>query len=78
MSLSFIKCSYYAYKTLIEIVFEDGIPVAVNDHSDTAEKLRESIGQDNPKGERGVSDIAQFIDDSFSLDYKTKAWWLSE
>ena len=66
----------FAYKTLKEFIFEDGIPLDIIDHSETAEKLRESINLKDPTWELGTGSIPQFVEDSFSLDYKTKAWWL--
>ena len=66
----------FAYKTLMEFIFEDGIPLDIIDHSETAEKIRESIDPKNPMWELGAGSIPQFVEDSFSLDYKTKAWWL--
>lgn len=66
----------FAYKTLVEYVFEEGIPLDIIDHSKTAEKLRESIDLKDPMWKYREQDIPQFVEDSFSLDYKTKAWWL--
>ena len=66
----------FAYKTLMEFIFEDGILLDTVDHSKTAEKLRESINLEDPMWELGAGNIPQFVEDSFSLDYKTKAWWL--
>lgn len=68
----------FAYKTLIEFIFEDGIPLDIIDHSKTAEKLRQSINLKDPMWNLGGESIPQFVEDSFTLDYKTKAWWLSE
>lgn len=66
----------FAYKTLVEFIFEDGIPLDVIDHSIAAENLRNSINLKDPAWKLGGGDISQFVEDSFSLDYKTKAWWL--
>lgn len=66
----------FAYKVLKEFVFTDGNLTAVIDHSAVAEKLRESIDLNDPMWELGTVGIPQFVEDSFSLDYKTKAWWL--
>jgi hypothetical protein len=68
----------YAYKTLIEFVFENGKVCEINDQSKAAESIREKIEKNPEILEEERLMIPQFVEDSFSLDYKTKAWWLSE
>ncbi len=64
----------YAYKELIEFEFEKGVLQKTTDCSKIAAKMRDgTYGLD--MADR-LGDIAGFIDDSFSLDYETKAWWL--
>lgn len=67
----------FAYETLMEFVFEKGILLDTLDHSETARELRKAINPEDPFWKFGISSITQFVEDSFSLDYKTKAWWLS-
>lgn len=69
----------WAYQELIEICFEEGILVECYDLSHIAKEKRQSLKQ------RGVNprypdetDIPQFVEDSFSLEYSEKAWWLKE
>lgn len=69
----------WAYKELKEFVFEDGRLIESLDHSDTARKIREDIEKKklNPTSPEG-NNIPLFVDASFSLDYKIKAWWIKE
>ena len=66
----------WAYKVLLEFVFEDGKLIETIDHSDTAQRLRTEIetGNKNIDGER--RNIPLFVNKSFSLDMKDKAWWI--
>ena len=66
----------YAFKTLKEYVFENGILQEETDHSNSAEEIRKTINLKKYGFEREDKSIPQFVHDSFSLDYKTKAWWL--
>ena len=66
----------FAYKTLIEFVFKEGLLTGVFDHSDVAKELRDKIDLDDPMWELGTLSIPEFVGNSFSLDYKNKAWWL--
>ena len=69
----------WAYKELMEFVFEAGVLLECNDLSHVAELQREIMEQQkiNPR-HPDDSDIVKFIDTSFSLDYSDKAWWLKE
>lgn len=65
----------YAYEELFEFTFENGKLQKTTDCSEIAARLRDgTYGRDMAR--RLGPDIAGFIDDSFSLDYETKAWWL--
>ena len=69
----------WAYKTLKELVFKCGELMEINDQSQIATKMRERIDSDKDfcKNLReSGEDASKFINDSFSLDFKTKAWWL--
>lgn len=68
----------YAYRKLIEFTFEDGKLVSTADHSDIAEKIRKEIEQNLRSRIYEAEHAADFIHDSFSLDYETKCWWLEE
>ena len=63
----------FAYETLVEFVFENGKLIETIDHSDTVEKMRESMNLEELVDR---NDVNKFVNDSFSLDYKTKAWRL--
>lgn len=67
----------WAYKKLIELVFEEGILLECNDLSHIAKAQREAMVQGNINPQRPDVDIlSKFVDDSFSLDYADKAWWM--
>ena len=67
----------WAYKKLIELVFEEGILLECNDLSHIAKAQREAMAQGNINPQRPDGDIlSKFVDDSFSLDYADKAWWM--
>ncbi|MDO4837648.1 MAG: hypothetical protein Q4B32_04570 [Clostridia bacterium] len=66
----------WAYEEVKELVFEHGMVVRTVDHSDFVAALREQIDHD-PKFMNDLQDnIIKFVHDSFSLDAKTKAWWI--
>ena len=67
----------WAYKKLIELVFKEGILLECNDLSRIAKAQREAMKEQgvNPRYPK-ISDIQKFVDESFSLDYADKAWWL--
>jgi hypothetical protein len=67
----------WAYEVLTELVFDKGNLTEINDHSEMAASLRESIG----KGRSFPPSFAptkEFVSDSFSLKYGDKAWWLNK
>ena len=67
----------WAYKKLIELVFEEGILLECNDLSHIAKAQREAMAQGNINPRRpGGDNIPKFVEDSFSLDYADKAWWM--
>ena len=66
----------FAYETLIEFIFEEGILLATVNQSDAAKQFRASIDLNDLKWQYGSADIEQFVEDSFSLDYRKRAWWL--
>ncbi len=67
----------WAYQELIELCFEEGILVESYDLSDIAKEKRKSMEQENTNPRYpDETDIPQFVEDSFSLGYPEKAWWL--
>ena len=66
----------WAYKVLTELIFENGVLVETNDQSQVAAELREKISKDKGFEEKLHRYIPGFINESFALDYGTKAWWL--
>ncbi len=66
----------WAYEKLLELVFVEGNLIEKNDQSQVAADLREKISNDSEFHEKMRMDISKFVEDSFSIDYGTKAWWL--
>ncbi len=74
----------HAYKVLKEFVFQDGKLIEVIDHSAMAEKLR--MQEDKKKNKKpsikeklfgpDIKKTHGFVEESFSLDYKDKCWWM--
>ncbi len=66
----------WAYEEVYELVFENGILVKEVNHSEFVKQLRQKIDSD-PNFKRELhSNIINFVESSFSLDYKVKAWWI--
>lgn len=68
----------YAYKTLLEFCFEDGVLMMKTDYSDFGERLRAKIDLGDPSWKYDGADLWDFIENSFSLDYSEKCWWMHE
>ena len=67
----------WAYKTLIELVFEEGRLTEYNDFSHIAKEQRKAMKEANIDPHRpDGGNIPKFVRDSFSLDYTDKAWWI--
>lgn len=66
----------WAYKELVEFIFEDGSLTETIDHSDVAEKIRCELKSDDKNIRYERKNIPLFIEKSFSLDMKDKAWWI--
>ena len=64
------------YKRLMEFLFDESGLVDVVDQSEMAKELRKMERSKSDKTELTVDEIRRFVEDSFSLDYETKAWWL--
>ena len=67
----------WAYENLIELSFEKGVLSECNDLSHIAKAQRKIIDlqKEDPLYPDG-GNIPQFVEDSFSLDYINKVWWL--
>ena len=66
----------WAYEVLEELLFDNGKLVKTIDHSEMAKKLRKEL-EDKPEEIKKISDnIPLFVDESFSLEMKDKAWWI--
>lgn len=77
----------WAYQTLMEFIFEEGVLLDTVDHSQMAEKLREEMKKTGKRKPYTELDIPRFlkdsssqdiIKDSFSLDIDVKAWWMKK
>lgn len=67
----------WAYRRLIELVFEEGLLMETNDLSHLAKAQREAMKQRNVNPRYpDEGNIPQFVEDSFSLGYPEKAWWI--
>lgn len=66
----------WAYKKLLEFVFETGKLTKTIDHSDMAEQMRIELRDGNKMIDNEQHDIPLFVEKSFSLDMKDKAWWI--
>lgn len=66
----------WAYEVLEELVFDNGKLVRTVDHSEMAKKLRKEL--ENKAGEikEESYNIPVFVEKSFSLEMKDKAWWI--
>ncbi len=87
MGKDFIKDYYihmgfqraWAYKDLKEFVFEKGKLKKVIDHSDIAAKIRKRIEEEPDKADELYGeDLCEYVDRSFSMDIRDKAWWLEK
>lgn len=65
----------WAYKKLIEFVFDEGIAVECNDLSHIAKVQRQTMKEQNENPQYPDENISKFVEDSFSLDYEDKVWW---
>ena len=78
----------WAYETLKELVFENGKLAEMVDHSEIARKLRDKIEkeQENKIEKKEINKVKNakeitnrirtFVEESFSLEIKDKAWWI--
>lgn len=60
----------YSYKTVYELIFEEGKLINKIDCGEHMKKIREKIK--NGKKNIDENNISKFISDSFTLDYKVK------
>lgn len=67
----------WGYETLLEFVYEDGKLTDIMDYSSVAAELREKSDDGVGGSLHGEGDKLNFIEDSFSLDLKDKAWWIT-
>lgn len=65
----------WAYKKLLEFVFDEGIAVECNDLSHMAKAQRQAMKAQNENPRYPDGNIPKFVEDSFSLDYSDKVWW---
>lgn len=68
----------WTYKILKEFSFKDGKLLTVIDCSDIAGELRDKINADPDFMSNLKGNLIEFIDDTFSLNYSVKAWWLKK
>ena len=68
----------WAYEELREFIFENGYLIEALDHSDMAQKIREEIERKKLKLMKPEEELFLFVEESFSLDYNIKAWWIKD
>lgn len=68
----------WAYEVLEELVFQKGKLIKTFQHNEMARKIREEIDSESSNKEKTSKDIniPLFVEKSFSLDMKDKAWWI--
>ena len=67
----------WAYRNLIELIFDNGILTDTIDHSDLAVKMREEINRNLDDVERDLYEsIPPIAEECFSVDIRDRAWWL--
>lgn len=66
----------WAYEVLEELLFDNGKLVNTVDHSEMAKKLREELESREEKIKKTSDNIQLFVEKSFSLEIKDKAWWI--
>lgn len=64
----------WAYKELIELIFEEGLLLDYHDLSHIAEAQREAIKMRDQDPQHS-SQILKEIEDRFLADYRDEAWW---
>lgn len=68
----------WAYEVVLEFVFENGKLIATYNHSDLVAKVRQEIVRDPDMFYKKLqTNIESFVEDSFSLKFKEKAWWIN-
>lgn len=72
----FLKNLYINSKD--ELVFQKGKLIKTFQHNEMARKIREEIDSESSNKEKTSKDIniPLFVEKSFSLDMKDKAWWI--
>jgi len=68
----------WAFKTVKEFEFKDGVLVNVVDYSDKVEKVRQDLNEHPEKVEEFKGNIPFFVENSFAMDYESKAWWIDK
>lgn len=66
----------WAYEVLKELIFDKGVFVESIDHSEMARKLRLELDEEMEENKKECYNIPLFVEKSFSLDMKDKAWWI--
>lgn len=66
----------WSYKSVKELEFKDGILINVIDYSNKVRKIRKDIKKHPEKIEEFKSNTSSVVDNSFALDYESKAWWI--
>jgi len=66
----------WAYEVLDELIFDKGELIKTVDHSEMAKKLRLELENKAEEVQKTSDNIQLFVERSFSLEMKDKAWWI--
>ena len=66
----------WAYEVLEELIFDKGELIKTVDHSEMAKKLRLELENKTKEVQKTSDNIQLFVERSFSLEMKDKAWWI--
>ncbi|MDE6640896.1 MAG: hypothetical protein K2K63_10250 [Acetatifactor sp.] len=66
----------WAYEVFEELVFDKGKLAKSVDHSEMAKKWRLDLENKAERIQKTSDNIPLFVEESFSLEMKDKAWWI--
>ena len=66
----------WAYEVLEEVIFDKGKLIKTVDHSEMAKKLRLDLENKVERFQKTNDNLRLFVEESFSLEMKDKAWWI--
>ena len=67
----------WGYRRLMEFVFEEGLLLEINDHSNIARQLRNAMKQMGFSRFPVLSDLTKYLDPSLLEGHSEDLWWLN-